>query len=118
MISGILKRWQETHATEQLVALVHEEGVEHGWWQLDVAVMSRAVKVGEVACLAVVFQLRFISLQPHMSPFFIGCLGSYRLPRRSMFRLSSSVGLSICLTEMERTSSEDRKEKEMAVTSE
>ena len=44
--------------------------------------------------------------------------GSYSPPLLGRLRLSSKMGLSIFLTEIERMSSEERKEKESEVTSE
>lgn len=45
---------EETHSTQELVALVHEEGVEDRRGELDVAIVPRASRVRQVTCLTAV----------------------------------------------------------------
>lgn len=108
---------------QQLVTLVHEKGVQYRNRQLDMTKVTWTGKVRKMACFTSFDCISIVS-KPHrvrsaytsravMGPNF----GSYNPPRVGRFRLSSKIGLSIFLTEMERISSVVKEEKDMAVIS-
>lgn len=89
--------------------------------QFDVAEVPRTGVVGKMACLtpANQFSLKFHTGRvTHTSRWDIGpSCGSYSPPFVGRLRLSRRIGLSSFLTEIERMSSEVRKEKEREETS-
>jgi hypothetical protein len=59
----------------------------------------------------------FEVIYAHMSCLSLGPrAGSYKPPIFGRFKSSSKIGLTICLTEIRRTSSEERNENEMLAT--
>ena len=95
--------------------------MEDGSRKFNVTVVSRTCVICELTCRASNKELVRNSSRKrdlaHMSERSLGPrAGSYRPPMLGLFRSSRSTGFTICLTDILRISSADKKENETPVT--